>query len=432
MSPYRGDTIVDARAFAALLPAIKPLIDKAQSAPMDEPEAHAGFVLMDGQIHAIALAAMTPEEPTEQQLKRRDRPMLVFTTVLDTETIAALGEYYLLEDLKLETATAAADRGSLRLEAPTGAILGNISWRKKTPGQAFLQRLVLPLVGSLIVVGVFVGLFIRHTQGVIALQAAEIVRRRRMAAHLETAKRTAETASSAKSDFLASMSHELRTPLNAIMGFAQVLELDPEIRSDPKKLQNLGYIVRSSRHLLDLINQVLDLARIEAGNSDNAPESVDLPALMDECLANARALAGDVGVDVANSVAICECKTMEVDPRRLKQVLLNLLSNAVKFNRPGGTVTLECRDHGNGRVRISVNDTGPGIPAASKDQIFQPFHRLARDEPTADGTGIGLSISKSLVTEMGGEMGLESELGIGTTFWIDLPIQASAPQSALQ
>lgn len=291
---------------------------------------------------------------------------------------------------------------------------------------------MLPLVGSLIVVGVFVGLFIRHTQGVIALQAAEIVRRRRMAAHLETAKRTAETASSAKSDFLASMSHELRTPLNAIMGFAQVLELDPEIRSDPKKLQNLGYIVRSSRHLLDLINQVLDLARIEAGNSDNAPESVDLPALMDECLANAQALAGDVGVDVANSVAICECKTMEVDPRRLKQVLLNLLSNAVKFNRPGGTVTLECRDHGNGRVRISVNDTGPGIPAASKDQIFQPFHRLARDEPTADGTGIGLSISKSLVTEMGGEMGLESELGIGTTFWIDLPIQASAPQSALQ
>jgi signal transduction histidine kinase/ActR/RegA family two-component response regulator len=256
----------------------------------------------------------------------------------------------------------------------------------------------------------------------------EIANRRQVETALRKSEEAAAAASQAKSEFLSSTSHELRTPMNAILGFAQLLESEPGTTLNAAQRTFIREILKAGRHLLELINEVLDLARIEAGKMTLSVEPVSLGALVAECMPLIQNMAKDAGVALSRTEALGEARVM-ADYMRLKQALLNLLSNAVKYNREGGEVMVGFAPAGQARVRISVTDTGYGIPASEQAGLFQPFHRLAFNPAQAEGTGIGLALTRSLVTAMGGQIGFRSEWCKGSTFWIELP---AAPAEAAQ
>ncbi len=246
----------------------------------------------------------------------------------------------------------------------------------------------------------------------------ELARRHELA----QAKEAAERANQAKSDFLSSMSHELRTPMNAILGFAQMLEYDNDLNADQQ--DNVAEILKGGRHLLTLINEVLDLAKIESGHVNLSLEPVDLELLVEDCRQMVQPLAD--ARQIRLHLHIPPGATVRADRVRCKQALLNLLSNAVKYNRAEGEIRVAVQTTAPGMLRISVTDTGAGIAPARLAELFLPFNRLGAEFGSIEGTGIGLTITRRLVDLMGGEVGVDSQLGVGTTFWIDLPQDTSA------
>ena len=265
----------------------------------------------------------------------------------------------------------------------------------------------------------------RRLQGVFAA-ARDVTERKRLDevlheknVELESARVVAEKANLAKSDFLSSMSHELRSPLNAILGFAQLMESDSP---PPTQTQtdSISQILNAGWYLLDLINEILDLAMIESGKLSMSLEPVSLTEVMLECQAMIEPLAQRRGIhmtfptlDVPHSV--------RGDRTRIKQVLINLLTNAIKYNQVGGSVVVGCCISPNaGHVRMTVTDTGAGLTPEKLSQLFQPFNRLGQEGNTEEGTGIGLVVSKRLVELMNGVIGVESTVGTGSVFWIEL------------
>ena len=232
---------------------------------------------------------------------------------------------------------------------------------------------------------------------------------------LLAATQEAEHANAAKNDFLSRMSHELRTPLNAILGFGQLLERDGR---DPEEADNIAQILKAGRHLLELVDEVLDISDIEAGNLDLEPEICHLGEAIEEVLALARPLAACR--EVALGGLMCERRVL-IDRGRFKQVVSNLLSNAISYNRQGGSVTLDAQDTAEGWLRLAVTDDGPGIAAEDVSKVFNTFERLGV-AGTVDGIGLGLAISKQLIELMGCRIGVKSVLGAGSTFWIELPV----------
>lgn len=233
---------------------------------------------------------------------------------------------------------------------------------------------------------------------------------------VQAAKTEAERANQAKSEFLSSMSHELRTPMNAIFGFAQILEFDERLDADQQ--DSVQEILKAARHLLGLINEVLDLAKIESGRIALSTETVLLAPVVEECEQLLRSLAAER--EIALRVQAGPLGAVRADKVRLKQVLLNLMSNAIKYNRPRGGIDLAvtAAEH---CLRITVADTGPGIATEDLASLFQPFSRLGAERGTVEGTGIGLAISRRLIEAMGGRIGVDSEPGRGSRFWIELP-----------
>ena len=243
---------------------------------------------------------------------------------------------------------------------------------------------------------------------------------------LIAAREEADRANQAKSEFLSSMSHELRTPMNAILGFGQLIEYDSNLSDDNK--ENVHEILKAGHHLLELINEVLDLAKIESGHIDLSLEPVGVFDIVEECLSLASTLADKRGIELSHTGL--KGITVRADRTRLKQALLNLLSNAIKYNGEGGSVRIEVSPSGNDRLRIRVTDTGPGIPAVRLSELFQPFNRLGAENSDIEGTGVGLTITRRIAGMMGGSVDVESEVGVGSTFWIELPIE-SLPEAEL-
>jgi len=246
----------------------------------------------------------------------------------------------------------------------------------------------------------------------------DITEHKRAEALLIAARDEANRANAAKSAFLSSMSHELRTPMNAILGFSQLMSYDPSLSDEHKSY--VGEVIKAGDHLLILINEVLDLSRIESGTLDLSIVPVDVCAVVEESLSLVATLAAKRNIKISHRGL--PGTTVRADSTRFTQALLNLLSNAIKYNREGGSVTLSVDPQGAERVRILVTDTGPGIPAERMQELFQPFSRLGAENGAIEGTGIGLTITRRIVEMMGGEVGAESEAGVGSTFWIELPL----------
>jgi signal transduction histidine kinase len=235
--------------------------------------------------------------------------------------------------------------------------------------------------------------------------------------------RELETASRHKSDFLATMSHELRTPLNAIIGFSEVLHEQMFGELNERQLAYVDDVLEAGRHLLSLINDVLDLAKIEAGRMELERSQVDLPQLLRSAVSMHSERADRGGITLALMADPAEI-SIDADERRVRQIVFNLLSNAVKFTPAGGRVDVSARLD-DGRVEIAVADTGPGISSEHLDTIFEEFEQ-ATDGKQAEGTGLGLPLSRKLVELHGGRLWVESEPGRGSTFRFTLPVQQEA------
>ena len=246
----------------------------------------------------------------------------------------------------------------------------------------------------------------------------DITARRQSEEAIRKAQQVSEAANASKSDFLSRMSHELRTPLNSVLGFGQLLEIDT---LTPDQRESVEQIMHAGRHLLGLINEVLDITRIESGRLLLSPEAVHVEDLARETLDLIRPLADQRGIHLIADLEGMRGRYVYADQQRAKQVMLNLLSNAVKYNRMHGTVTVFCTVAQETRLRINVADSGPGIRGDQMGKLFAPFERLDAAQTDIEGTGVGLTLSRYLTQAMGGTLDVDSAVGRGSTFWVELP-----------
>lgn len=244
----------------------------------------------------------------------------------------------------------------------------------------------------------------------------EIQARKQIEQNLIEERNVSEKANKAKSEFISSMNHELRTPMTAIIGYSQLIELDEHLPAEQK--ENIRHVLMASYHLLTLINDVLDLAKVESGCTTLVFESVDVSSVVEECLVLVKTLVDKR--DIHLSCTGLKGAIVQADRTRLKQVLLNLISNAIKYNHRGGSVEVNIQVDESKQLHLSVTDSGPGISDAHLLELFQPFNRLHAENSDIEGTGIGLTLSRSIIKMMGGTIGVESTLGKGSTFWIEL------------
>jgi signal transduction histidine kinase len=250
-----------------------------------------------------------------------------------------------------------------------------------------------------------------------------LLERERLLAESQRARADAESANRAKSEFLAVMSHELRTPLNAIGGHAQLIELEVHGPVTGEQLTALERIQRSQRHLLGLINGVLNYAKIDAGAVLYNTTDVHVDEVLSTCEALLSPQARTKQLDLR--YVHCDARlTVRADAEKVQQIVFNLLSNAIKFTEAGGRVALECEAGGDSEITVRVRDTGHGIPADQLERIFQPFVQIdTKLTRASEGTGLGLAISRELARGMGGDLVAESDVGMGSTFTLTLPVK---------
>jgi len=246
-----------------------------------------------------------------------------------------------------------------------------------------------------------------------------------LAEELRQARAAADAANAAKSEFLSSMSHELRTPMNAILGFAQLLQRDKKEPLSTRHKERVDQILKGGEHLLRLIDDILDLSRIEAGGVSISTEAVGVDEVLGEVRTTLESLAARHGIRLELDALPAKLPMVSVDRTRFAQILMNFGSNAIKYNRPSGKVTFTVSTPTPERLRVTVCDTGMGIPAEKQDKLFQPFQRAGQEAGSIEGTGIGLVITKRLAQLMRGDVGFRSISGQGSEFWVDMPVHES-------
>lgn len=251
-----------------------------------------------------------------------------------------------------------------------------------------------------------------------------------LAEALQDARATAEAASAAKSDFLSSMSHELRTPLNAILGFAQLLRRDKKTPISERHQDRVDQILKGGEHLLRLIDDILDLSRIESGNISISTEPVDVTDVLDSVRTTLEPIATRAGLTLEIQAVPADIPLLSADRTRFVQILMNYGSNAIKYNRPNGKVKFTVSKGDGELVRVTVTDTGMGIARDKQDKLFQPFQRAGQETGPIEGTGIGLVITKRLAELMRGTVGFRSTPGEGSQFWVDMPAHSAAVPAA--
>ena len=255
--------------------------------------------------------------------------------------------------------------------------------------------------------------------------SADVTDRKNSEETVKLAQMEADRANRAKSDFLSRMSHDLRTPLNAVIGFAQLLELEGV---EPSQVEAVRQILSGARHLLDLINEVLEISRIETGHLPLSTESVDILEVIESTVSLLRPLAEKRGVRIETRTAAGAPECVLADRSRVGQVLLNFLSNAIKYNREDGIVTVAMSRSESGQCRVAVSDQGQGIPASKLHLLFMPFERLGAEATSIEGTGLGLAVCKGLIEAMQGTVGADSIPDHGSTFWMELPTDPDGAQ----
>jgi len=271
----------------------------------------------------------------------------------------------------------------------------------------------------------------RTAEGGIVKTIWDLTDDERRAAELREARSAAEAASAAKSEFLSSMSHELRTPLNAILGFAQLLQRDKKEPLSPRHKERAEQILKGGEHLLRLIDDILDLSRIEAGGVSISTEPVSIPEVLEDVRRTLEPVAARQGIRIDLAPLPALLPMVSVDRTRFAQILMNFGSNAIKYNRPSGSVTFTVSSVHADSVRVIVHDTGMGIPEESQAKLFQPFQRAGQEAGPIEGTGIGLVITKRLAQLMNGDVGFRSVAGEGSDFWVDVPVHAAGPRSSV-
>jgi signal transduction histidine kinase/ActR/RegA family two-component response regulator len=322
---------------------------------------------------------------------------------------------------------AVADLGAVELD-PHLQILFDDGWRSVVAVPMLREERI---VGSLVVRRKSTGDFTEETLDLLetfASQSALALLNAQLFRTLEERSAELEVASRHKSEFLASMSHELRTPLNAVLGFSEVLLERMFGDINEKQEDYLRDIHGSGKHLLELLNEILDLSKVEAGQMELEFALVDVAAVLEYAVSMLRERAAVHGIDLRVEVAD-DVAEVEVDELRLKQVVLNLVSNAVKFTPDGGSVVVRAVSVGN-ELQVSVEDTGVGIPEADRERIFESFQQGGRGASREEGTGLGLTLSRRIVELLGGRMWLESEIGVGSTFGFAFPARRTPVEAA--
>jgi signal transduction histidine kinase len=280
-------------------------------------------------------------------------------------------------------------------------LIGALTMNRKTPGE--FQAETIDLLQTF------------ATQSALAIQNARLFR------EIEIKSRELEAASRHKSEFLANMSHELRTPLNAIIGFSEVLSERMFGELNEKQEEYLKDIHASGQHLLSLINDILDLSKIEAGKMELELSDCDLPMTIDNALMLVRERAARRGIELQRAVDE-RIGQIQADERKLRQVLLNLLSNAIKFTPEGGRIDVQARQV-DGSIEVSVTDTGVGIAPEDREAVFEEFRQVGTADKKVEGTGLGLALSRKFIELHGGKIWVKSQLGQGSTFTFTVPVR---------
>ena len=392
---------------------VRPLMAKTQATPYDDPKPATGFAEIDGILYVVSVIRLTPEVSPPVSEQKAPRPLMVFMKAMDSAAIERISAAYLLEDLTFVTETPRSDMVSMPIRDPSDTVVGYFIWHPAHPGQDLFWSMVPYIIVAFVLAVLLFAVFWRRAHTMIAAHEASLDA-------LMAEKLRAETASGAKSDFLASMSHELRTPLNAIIGFSQMIEMREKPGMNVNVSDAADAIHRSGRHLLELVDQVLDLARVEGGRITVEVMPVSVAATINDAVTMVWPTADAKGIRIDIDSSVSGGAFIDADRLRLNQVLVNLLINAIKYNVANGSVRVSIVPSKPGRTRIAIADTGVGISQQDQQRLFEPFVRLGSAPFMAGGAGIGLALSKSLVELMGGNIGYESTPGVGSTFWIDL------------
>ena len=417
-----------------------------QSVTVDDLESKQGLILssiVDGTLaRQLGAEIQDAREYAENIVETVHKPLVVLNS--DLEILTANQSFYEMFDVTPEETIGKFiyDLGSRQWDIPKLRVLFEDILPNDTVFNGYEVDHDFPRIGRKIILLNARQIFRKKIGSHIILLAMEDITARKQAeverarldqilqdknAELERARFLAERANVAKSDFLSSMSHELRTPLGAILGFAQLIESGaPQPTTSQRR--SIDQILKAGWYLLELINEILDLALIESGKLSLSLEPVSLAEVMHECEVMIEPLAHKRGISVSFD-RFESLYLVNADRTRVKQLLINLLSNAIKYNIVGGTVAVTCSPSPPDSIRISVRDTGSGLATEQLAQLFQPFNRLGQEANVEEGTGIGLVVCKRLVELMGGAIGVESTVGKGSVFWLEL-IRTTEPQAA--